>query len=134
CVLICEVPAMAGPLSQQSSVDDVLDALDARGQGLNSFVADVKLTETDTALGDATAHIGKVLYKAGDSPQIRVTFDKKQSNDKPAVEDKVEYKLAGPELIERNYRTKTQTTRRVLQPGQKLNLLKLGEGPFPLPI
>ncbi|HVT90370.1 MAG TPA: hypothetical protein VHD56_16070 [Tepidisphaeraceae bacterium] len=124
----------AGPLTLESPIDDVLDALDARGQGLNSFVADVKLTETDTALGDSNAHMGKVLYKAGDAPQIRVTFDKKQSNDKPPVEDKVEYKLAGPELIERNYRTSTQTTRHVLKPGQKLNLLKLGEGPFPLPI
>src|SRR6185295_13773023 len=34
----------------------------------------------------------------------------------------------------RNYKKTTQVTRTVLQPGEKMNLLKLGEGPFPLPI
>src|SRR5262249_5709015 len=36
--------------------------------------------------------------------------------------------------IDRTYRTSTQVTRHVLKPGEKMNLLKLGEGPFPLPI
>jgi outer membrane lipoprotein-sorting protein len=44
------------------------------------------------------------------------------------------YLLDGRNLIERNYDTRTQITRQVLKPGEKVNLLKLGEGPFPLPI
>ncbi len=37
-------------------------------------------------------------------------------------------------LIDRDYKRKTEIKRQVLRPGEKINLLKLGEGPFPLPI
>lgn len=127
--------AAVAELSPQSSVDEILDALDARGQGLKSFTADVKLSESDTATGDESIRSGKVWYLTDDSgsARIRVSFDKKQSNNRIA-EDKLEYVLTGPDLISRTYRTKTQTTQKVLRPGEKVNLLKLGEGPFPLPI
>jgi hypothetical protein len=76
-----------------------------------------------------------VLYQlvADGSARIRVTFDKKQADGKIS-EEKVEYLLSGPDLIDRNYRTRTQTIHRVLKPGEKLDLFKLGEGPFPLPL
>lgn len=125
-------PAQA-QLTKDSSIDQILDALDARGQGLTSFVATVKLTDTDAGLGDASSRTGKAWYQAGDSPRMRVTFDKREANGR-AVDEKVEYLLKGPDLIERTYRTKSQVTHHVLRPGEKLNLLKLGEGPFPLPI
>jgi outer membrane lipoprotein-sorting protein len=132
-VLLCT--AVSAELSPQSSVDEILDALDTRGQGLKSFTADVKLSESDTGTGDESTRSGKVWYLAEDSgsARIRVSFDKKQSNNR-IVEDKLEYVLTGPDLISRTYRTKTQTTQKVLRPGEKVNLLKLGEGPFPLPI
>lgn len=136
CVLLtfgCAAPTHAADLTQQSSIDEVLDALDARGQGLNSFTTDVKLAETDSATGDGSVRSGKVWYEAGANPRIRVTFDKREAN-KKITEDKVEYLLSGSDLIDRTYRTKTEVTRHVLKPGEKLNLLKLGEGPFPLPI
>ncbi len=126
--------ASAGP-ERQASVDQALDALDARGRGLKSFTADVKLSETDAATGDAITRSGKVWYQANNAgaSRIRVVFDKKESNDRVS-EDRIEYLLDGPDLIDRTYRTKTQVTRHILKPGEKMNLLKLGEGPFPLPI
>src|SRR6266513_1235784 len=45
-----EPPTAAKPLDANSSVNDVLDALHARGQNLKDFTADVSLTITD-ALG-----------------------------------------------------------------------------------
>jgi outer membrane lipoprotein-sorting protein len=127
--------ALAADLSPQSTIDEVLDALDARGQGLKSFTADVKLSEADTATGDESVRSGKAWYQADDSgsARIRVAFDKKQSSGK-ITDERIEYVLAGSDLIQRTYRTKTQTTQKVLRPGEKINLLKLGEGPFPLPI
>lgn len=129
---MCAVQGWA-QLKPESTIDQVLDALDARGQGLTSFVANVKLTDTDAGLGDASSRTGKAWYQAGESPRMRVTFDKREANGR-AVDEKVEYLLKGPDLIERTYRTKSQITHHVLRPGEKLNLLKLGEGPFPLPI
>jgi outer membrane lipoprotein-sorting protein len=126
-------PMRAADLTAQSSADDVLNALDVRGQNLTGFAADVKLIESDAATGDASTRIGRVTYQAADPTRLRVRFDKKEANGR-ITEDVIEYLLSGPDLIDRTYRSKTQVTRHVLKPGEKMNLLKLGEGPFPLPI
>lgn len=126
----------AAPLSNNSSLDQILDALHARGAGLNDFTADVTLAESDTlGTGDSTL-IGKVWYQAkgqGDA-RMRVLFDKKQIGKRLDPSAKVEYVLDNGWLIDRDYKNKVQVDRQVLKPGQKVNLLKLGEGPFPLPI
>src|SRR3954470_1522880 len=127
-----------GVLSPDSSVDEVLDALETRGKGLRSFTADVTLSTSDPALGPGDTQTGRVLYQTrgdnGADARIRVTFDTTARAGGQPKPEKVEYVLSNGNLIERLYRTKTQTTRQVLRPGEQLNLLKLGEGPFPLPI
>jgi hypothetical protein len=50
----------AKPLSQDSSVDDILDALDQRGNQLDDFTADVDLTDTDVANGNDSKLIGQM--------------------------------------------------------------------------
>jgi outer membrane lipoprotein-sorting protein len=37
-------------------------------------------------------------------------------------------------VIDRNYNEKVENRRIILRPGEKLDLFKLGQGPFPLPI
>lgn len=118
------------PLTPSSSVDDLLDALDVVGRDLRDFTANVTLTETDTASADSSTHGGQVWYlRDGDNgqAQMRVIFDK------PA-QAKIEYMLDNGWLIDRDYRRHIEVDRQVLKPGEKINLLKLGEGPFPLPI
>ena len=46
-------------LTNQSSVDEILDALDARGKGFKTFTASVKLSETATDFEDVTTRSGK---------------------------------------------------------------------------
>lgn len=116
------------------SVDPVLGELDAAGKNLKSFTADVKLSETDPDTGDATTRAGKVWYDGGDgNPRIHVQFQTRDANGK-SQPDKIDYVLVGPDLIDRNTRNKTQSVHHVLQPGEKVDLFKLGQGPFPLPI
>lgn len=120
----------------QSDVDPVLDRLDAAGKNLKSFASDVKVADSDPDTGDATAHLGKVWYAldpAG-NPRIHVQYTQRQVNDNKPKPDKVDYVLAGTDLIDRNDRLKTENTHHVLRPGEKLDLFKLGSGPFPLPI
>jgi len=127
-------PQAAGALNPNSSVDDVLDALDARGRNLREFVADVSLTESDEATGFDSVRTGHVWYqKLKDDDRIRVTFDQKLEG-RFAKDDKVEYLLSRGWLWDRNYARSVEVKRQVLKPGEKVNLLKLGEGPFPLPI
>ncbi len=124
-----------GKLAADSSLDAILDALDRRGENLRSLAADVTLTESDATTGDDVTRKGSFALelRPDGSARSRVTFDTKESNNR-RTEERIEYLLDGPNLIDRTYRTKTQVTRQVLKPGERINLLKLGEGPFPLPI
>ena len=143
-LLIASASAFADPpadmasraLNNQSSVDDILDALDARGKGFKSFSTDVKLEEETTDMGATTTRFGKVIYQdqGNGKARIRVSFDRIQHDDKKQVEEKLIYELIDGKLIERNYKTKSEVTQQVIRPGEKLDLFKLGQGPFPLPI
>ena len=120
---------------QQAGVDQILDALERRGRDLQSLRADVTLTETELALGGEMSRAGwfALQNRADGSTRAHIVFDRKTVDQKPSSE-KIEYMLDGGKLIDRNYTRKKQTTRTIVRPGEKMNLLKLGEGPFPLPI
>jgi outer membrane lipoprotein-sorting protein len=126
--------ARAG-VTTKSSVDEILDALDARGKNLQDFSAKVKLSDTDETSGDSTINTGAVIFQrvGDDDARIRVAFDKRQIGN--AIKDVNHvYTLDKGVLDERDYIKRTETQMRILKPGQKLDLFKLGEGPFPLPI
>jgi outer membrane lipoprotein-sorting protein len=122
-------------LNADSSIDQILDALDRSGNQLQDFVADVTLTQTDARSGDSSSSAGKIWFQRSSPGQarIRVSFDTETVGNRQ-MDKKVDYLLDNGWLWERDYRRKTEIKRQVLQPGQKMNLLKLGEGPFPLPI
>jgi outer membrane lipoprotein-sorting protein len=112
-----------------------LDALYQRGQTLKSFTAEVRMALIDPNLGTASTYSGKVALEqlGGGDARFRATFDQREE-DGTIYPDKLEYVYADGKLLDRNYHSKVQTTYQVARPGEKVNLLKLGEGPFPLPI
>jgi hypothetical protein len=126
--------AAGATIGPDSSVDQVLDVLDARGKSLRSFTAKVSLKEEDN-VGLSSTRQGRIWYQLpqGESARIRVSFDTRE-NDRQSFEEKVDYVLEGAWLIDRDHKRKIEIKRQVLRPGEKINLLKLGEGPFPLPI
>jgi outer membrane lipoprotein-sorting protein len=127
-------PRPAAAISENSTVDEVLDALDARGRNLREFVADVNLKETDEATQADSERVGKVWFqKQAEDNRMRVVFDQKLQG-RFAKPEKLEYLLDKGWLTDRDYGRSVEVKRQVLRPGEKINLLKLGEGPFPLPI
>ena len=124
-----------GRLSQASSVEQILDALERRGQNLQDFTAAVTLDEIDTALGDTTSRSGTAVYqrKGEGDARIHIVFDTRRQGRK-ITNQKMEYLLDNGWLIERDYDRKKEVRRQILRPGEKIDLLKLGEGPFPLPV
>ncbi len=139
-MLMCGVAcADLAALDKGADVDAVLDALDARGKNLKDFSADVKLTSTSMRDGTATEQLGKAVYQDRQgASRIKVSFDTKSTidgNDKKTTQkQRMDYKLEDGWLTDRDYQKKLEVRRQVIRPGQKMNLLKLGEGPFPLPI
>lgn len=135
--LILSAGNVRAELTKDSSLDDILDALDARGKDLKSFAADVAMTETDTQTGDSKIRDGKAWFqmKTDDDGRIRVDFTTVRiEGDSQSKEQRIIYILDNGKFIDRNYKGKKQASHQVLKPGEKINLLKLGEGPFPLPI
>ncbi len=120
-----------------ASTDDVLEQLHTRGNDLKTLAADVKLMTADTELGDADwdTRTGRLVVerKTDGDTRLRASFAKRERG-KRVEEARKDYLLDGVQLIERDYATKRQVTRIVRKPGEKLDLFKLGEGPFPLPI
>jgi outer membrane lipoprotein-sorting protein len=112
-----------------------LDALYQRGQTLKAFTADVRMALIDPNLGTASTYSGKVFLQQlgqGDT-RFRAAFAQREE-DGTIYPDRLEYVFADGKLLDRNYHSKVEHTYQVARPGQKINLLKLGEGPFPLPI
>ena len=130
-----QAQAPSGALSPDSTVDEILDALDARGRNLKAFAADVSLTEGDATLANEVTRTGRAVYQdQGEGrARLRVTFNERD-NGKRVFQEKIEYLLEGGWLTDRDYKKKIEVRRQVLRKGEKLDLLKLGEGPFPLPI
>jgi hypothetical protein len=131
-------PGARSPLAAGASVEVLLDALHKRGLDLVDFDADVKLLDIDPALGTSTDRMGRILYHTGGAAtdglaKLRVTFTTRDDGTGPRP-DRLEYLLDGRVLTDRNYRKRIEVRRRVLREGEKMNLLRLGEGPFPLPI
>jgi outer membrane lipoprotein-sorting protein len=124
----------ASAADTDASIDQVLNQLDQVGKNLKEFSAKLSLKEEDN-LGSDVTHAGNVFFQKNPDGNVRihVIFDQRVSNGTKAAE-KTEYLLDGQWLYDRNYRAKNETKRQVLQPGQKMDLFKLGEGPFPLPI
>jgi hypothetical protein len=122
-------------LPLDSSVDEVLDALQTRGQTLKEFVADVQLTDTDITMGDSTKRVGTVWYqvKTGGDARMHIVFEKKIVADK-SRDDRKEYLLEDGWALDRDYRAKNEVRYQIARPGEKMNLFQLGKGAFPLPI
>ncbi len=128
--------ATAPPTSAPADVDSLLDALDRRGKELKDFSATVKLKTIDLISGDDNTQNGTVYFQsdADRGGKVRVNFASKTSSDGITQKKPIDYVLVNEWLWERDYSKKTQIKHQVLKPGEKANLLKLGEGAFPLPI
>jgi outer membrane lipoprotein-sorting protein len=135
CGLARAADAPFPPIPDGATVDQVLSALKLRGDQLKDFSADVSLSTVEQTTGDSYSDSGNVLFqKVGDDDsRIRVTFAKHIIGDRIMTE-KHEYTIADGKLDERDYDKKAETVRQVVKPGEKIKILKLGEGPFPMPI
>jgi len=122
-------------MSQTSSVDEVLDGLQAAGDNLKDFTATAKMSDINNATGEATVHVGDVAFqkKPDGDARFQINFTKKIEGEKTLPQSHV-YLLADGWLTERDYVRKYEHRSQVAHLGEKVELLKLGSGPFPLPI
>ena len=137
-VAFCESPIPIGPdkLAGDADVPKILEALQKAGTDLKNFDAKIEMTDFDPVEGSKTARKGDIWYqrRADGDDRMRVELPVVVRQGKIFRNEKIEYKLEDGWLWDRTYLNKTEVKRQVLKPGQKINVLKLGEGPLPLPI
>jgi outer membrane lipoprotein-sorting protein len=137
-ILLClALPSWADdfkPIPPDANIDQVLQAMKDRGDNLGDVSADVTLTSTDDT-GDSRSENGKLLVqKLPDGNQrARITFVQRTEGEK-IFDENHQYTLVDGWTVERDYLKKQEDRRQVVQPGQKVDLFKLGAGPFPMPI
>lgn len=111
-----------------------LEKLEAKSENMTSFHANIFYTRIQELLGDKQSRQGKVyLSRTKDKTQFAVGFES-LIKDKKIIEQKKIFIFDGIWLIEKDYQNKIFIKRQVMQPGKKFDPLKLGEGPFPLPV
>ena len=127
----------AAPTSQPSEAAmALLKDLEAAGEKFTAIKADIEYTVANPTLGDKETRMGYVLYTAarGDKPaRFRIRFDNRQENNGPRVKDVMDYAFDGEWMSIADHANKKLQQIQIAAPGETVEPLRLGKGPFPLP-
>lgn len=131
-----EQPQEPAKAAADLRINDLLDRLERSAEQLTSFTADVVYEKEDAILGRKEVRIGSVIYRAdaqADRKEFAILLEY-QITGNVRRNDPKHYVFNGRWLAEINHAAKEFIKREVVPPGRKLDPLKLGEGPFPLPV
>lgn len=141
-------PAMTKPevVSKNLAVDgeknidpaalEILERLEKAGEKYTTLQSDVVMTVRSPLTGDVSQRTGRVAYQKGgekEPSKFRISFETLQQDGTPRMKEKIDYIFDGRYLTEDNYRLKTRTRYQLGRQGEKIEPLKIGEGPFPMP-
>ncbi len=139
--LLLSLLAFVGVVQDEPAgdVDTLLDKMRLAGEELRTLESRVEFEDFDFNMGDNPIRPGHVWLRKAGADGKDVTFrvllhGKRDGPDGAYKPEKIEYRLRGDELVDRNYLARNQVTRKLSPEQADRDLLKLGEGPFPLPI
>ncbi|MDD4892286.1 MAG: hypothetical protein PHU85_20380 [Phycisphaerae bacterium] len=138
-----QTPPSAATSQPQVSpeVEKILDRGESAGAKALSLRAKMEYVRNQTLVGDITKRKGSIAYlkrietgPKGDTERVyfRVQFDTLERDDYVSTKKEV-YSFDGRILHELNESTKLLVHREVVPPGEVLNPMRLGQGPFPAP-
>ena len=114
----------------------LLERLEQAGKDYKTTEAAIDYLVEDILTGDREQRTGWVAFRKGqkDHPdKFRVTFETLKLGEGKPVKDQVDYAFDGQVLTVAKHRIKQMTRYTVAAPGEKVEPMKLGRGPFPLP-
>ncbi len=128
-------PPPAAPPSASSPADDLLRRLERSTDDLRSISARILYRSWDAVLEQQELRGGVLVYEVGAEQRRRlgVFFDIVIRGDHRRDHRK-DYIFDGNWLVEVDYERKLLIKRQIAAPGRDFDPLRLGEGPFPLPI
>jgi len=118
------------------TAEDLLDRLEEDAETLEGLSGTIRVDKLEFLTGDVLQYIGTVHYRIDPqdgAKQFAVLFNRKGTNDE--FRDREEWWIFdGMWLVEKNFAEKAFIKRQIVRPGETFDPLRLGEGPFPLPI
>lgn len=116
------------------TVDVLLDRLQRSADGLHDLSADVTYHKWDAVLERRETRVGEILYESGTGGKRFAILLNRLIVQTRARNQRKEYVFDGSWLIEIDHDSKMFIKRQIVAPDRQFDPLKLGEGPFPLPI
>ena len=126
--------APAEALSAETMI--ILRELEAAGDKYHTIRADLNYEVINLTLGDSEKRTGWVAYSKGDDKtptRFRVSFEKLKLGDGKETNEQVDYAFDGQWLTVAKHKIKNITLYQLAAKGQKVEALRIGKGPFPLP-
>lgn len=142
-------PAPAG--GRFANAEELLQALETADKDLRTFTAKIQYTKVLPDIQGAGVHLrrGMIWFRSDPAPvshnaeagkpaprprrQFEVIFDTLVLDGKKR-EEKEQWVFDGEWLVEKQENIKQFIKRRVIKPGEDRDPLRIGEGPFPIPI
>jgi len=114
----------------------ILDRQEKAGENYATLRTDVEYEVVNRMTGETEKRTGWVAYQkeTKDQPtKFRVHFDTLRLENGPKTRNVVDYIFDGRFVTKDQYKTKTRTCWQVAAEGQRVEALKIGKGPFPVP-
>ena len=115
----------------------ILDALEKAGERFKTIQADVDYLVEMREVGDTETRTGAVTYErakdANSSSKFKIQFDTLSQGGGKAIAEKVEYAFDGQWVTVAKHKIKQMIRYQVAAKDERVEPLKIGKGPFPLP-
>ncbi len=124
------------PEAEPDPVEDLLDRLERSSADLRDFQARIRYDIWDAVTEEKQIRSGELIYQVDPddgSKRFAILFDTFIFGNRQEKEAK-HYIFADGWLVEIDHKRKQFIKRQIVAPGKTFDPLKLGEGPFPLPI
>ncbi len=114
----------------------LLDSLETATEGLRDFHADVTFVKWDDVLQRRETRLGEIVYqqRAGNQSKRFAILVTRQIIGRRQENQNKRYVFDGSWFVEIDYDNRMFIKRQLVPPGERFDPLKLGEGPFPLPL
>jgi len=132
-----ESPVTAPPAVSTAApkVDELLTRLESAAADLRDFAAGIAYERFDALLDETERRYGRlVLEGQGKDRKLALLFDEFIDGSGRSDRTKDHWLFVDGWLVEINEKAKSVTERQVAPPGSTFDPLKLGEGPFPIPL
>ena len=129
-------PARPTAPAADAATMTILNRLEASGKKYPNVTADIHYLVDEVEAGDTSEFKGKVYYQSGTAKtpvRFRIHFKTRRQSGGPETRHVEDYVFDGSWLTVRKQRVKQFTRYQVAAPGQRINTLELGRGPFPVP-